>query len=186
MKVFTPSSTRSSARRAWFSASATCPLRSARFDAYQDAPARSRSDPRAVASSRIAGDRLPRLVVAIGHDERPHAQVVGRAPAGLVQQQVALERLGAPAPRTSAASGVPSSTPIQARCARNTRSSSGSVVAGRSIAGAPHALVVALGDHHQRVERRRLDRQPCVGIALAGQLALEELGVIGVAGAERR
>ena len=54
VKVLTPSSTRSSARRAWFSASATCPLRSARLDAYQDAPARSRSDPRAVASSRIA------------------------------------------------------------------------------------------------------------------------------------
>ena len=40
--------------RAWFSASATCPLRSARFDAYQAAPRRSRSEPRVAASPRIA------------------------------------------------------------------------------------------------------------------------------------
>ena len=51
--------------------------------------------------------------------------------------------------------------------------------------GAPRALDVAPGNHHQGVERRRLDRQPCAGVALAGQLALEELGVIGVAAAER-
>ena len=54
VNVLRSSSTSSRAMRAWFSASATCPLRSARFDAYQAAPRRSRSEPRAVASSSIA------------------------------------------------------------------------------------------------------------------------------------
>ena len=54
---------------------------------------------------------------------------------------------------------------------------------------APRALGVAGGDDHQRVERRRLDRQPHVGIALAGQFALDqacaEAVVVGLEQAQR-
>ena len=131
------------------------------------------------------GDRLPRLFGAIGHDQRPHAQVVGRAPAGLAQQQIALERLarqpGARG-RVGRAELDPDPGAMGEEDAREQRvRRRGQFDRG----GAPRALDVAPGNHHQGVERRGLDRQPCAGVALAGQLALEELGVIGVAAAER-
>jgi hypothetical protein len=54
---------------------------------------------------------------------------------------------------------------------------------------APRALRVAVGDQHQRVEQRGLDREPGVGIVLGGELVLEqprEVGVAGVDDVERR
>jgi hypothetical protein len=59
-------------------------------------PGRAAAQPQRAAGGGLVEhrrDRPPGLLGAVGHDERPQAQVVGRAPAGLAQQQVALQRL---------------------------------------------------------------------------------------------
>ena len=88
------------------------------------------------------------------------------------------------------ASGVPRSTPTHARCARITRSSSGSDVRERSTAATRRARSAWRSPRdQQRVERGGLDRQPHVGIRLARELLLEHLRqavVGGVDEVERR
>ena len=130
------------------------------------------------------GDRPLRLVGPIGHHQRPHAQVVGRAPARLVQQQVALERLE----RQRGARGRVGRAeldPDPGAVGEEHALEHGSGVAVRSIAATrrarsrlrPGIINSASSDAASTASRAS-------GSVSTGQLALEELGVIGVAGAE--
>ena len=131
-------STRSSARRARFSASATRPVRSARSGARTTPPRRAvaatRASPPPRAWRRWHGPPPGgRSSPARGHTARTQSANGPRRAAG--RRSSAFSASAAQA----LASGVPSSTPTHARCARITRSSNGSVVRERSTAATRRA-----------------------------------------------
>ena len=174
VNTLSPSSTSSSASRAWFSASATRPLRSACSAAYHAAATRSRSDPRRSASSRSGDDHGAGLGSSVATSTRAQsayarrrcASASSRPPSSASQRQRRAGR-GAGACRAR--------SPTHARCASTTRCEQ-RVGRARQIdrRHPPRALGVALGDDQQRVQRRGLDRQPDVGIGLAGELGVEQ------------
>ena len=173
VSTLTSSSTRQSAERASSSASARWPRRSARSAAYQAAAACSRSEPRWIAWSRR------RAIAACASSAwsaitSARRQVKGRAPPGVMEQLVALERLARE--RRAGRRVGHAALGARPRAMREDRAAQHGVGDGVDLdrRHAPGALLVAGGDRDQRVERGSLDREPCPRIGLAGELLLEE------------
>ena len=136
-------------------------------------PTRSRSEPRASASAH-ARDRLAGLVGPVGEDQRAGAQVVGRAPVrprAADRRRRALRGPSPPAPAPASPARSRSSRGAPARRARAADRRSARGRSPRRGAPAPRGA----GNHHQRVERRGLDGEARVGVALGGELLLEQV-----------
>ena len=165
-----PPSTRSSARRARFSASSTRPVRRAMPGRV---PLRRDPQPqRAALQRRLAHvpDRRPRGGM-IGQRQHAGAERVSRAPVGLAEQQIVIQRpqrqLRPRAGVGQAALDADPGTVGVDRAFQQRVHVARQLDRGRAV----RALVMTVSGEQQRVQRRHLDLEAHVRVRLARQLA---------------